>query len=114
MNAKDVCLPAIPWESEPMGDRWAKDKPRAYRIRVRGRLDGAWADWFDGLARAFEGGGDGTTILTTVALDQAALRGLLCRLWDLNLALLSVSPLADGGSTSQAGPEYGLEEREVW
>jgi hypothetical protein len=97
-----------------MSDTWEKDGPRAYRIRVRGRLDGAWADWFDGLALAFEGGGDGSTILTTVALDQAALRGLLGRLWDLNLALLSVSPLPGGGSVSHADPENGLEEREVW
>lgn len=97
-----------------MSEPWEEDKLRAYRIRVRGRLDGAWADWFDGLALAFEGGGDGTTTLTTVALDQAALRGLLCRLWDLNLALLSVRPLPAGGPTSQTGPEHGLEESEVW
>jgi hypothetical protein len=60
-----------------------------YRIRVYGRLDEAWSEWFDGLTITY---GPSTTTLTGVVADQAALRGVLHRLWDLNLVLHSVQP----------------------
>jgi hypothetical protein len=63
-----------------------------YRIEVWGRLDESWSDWLDGVTIAFGGHSDGrgTTVLTA-SLDQAALRGVVNRIWDLNLTLLSVS-----------------------
>ena len=63
-----------------------------YQIKVRGRLDARWSDSFGGMAIACQVGRDGlpTTTLTGAVVDQAALRGILCKLWDLNLTILSV------------------------
>jgi len=62
-----------------------------YRIRIRGHLDPAWSDWFDGLAVIQET--DGTTTLAGPLVDQAALYGLLSRLRDLGATLLVVERL---------------------
>ena len=64
-----------------------------YEIRVRGRLDGHWSGWFDGLTLAH--GEDGTTIIRGPVTDQAALHGLLERIRDLGLPLLSVNCLVE-------------------
>ena len=63
-----------------------------YEIRVQGRLDGSWAAWFGGMAMVCEHtpGGDPITTLTGTVADQAALRGLLSKIWDLNLAIVSI------------------------
>ncbi len=63
---------------------------KVYQIKVEGRLDESWSGWFNSMAIAFEGD---TTTLTGAVVDQAALRGILSRLWDLNLALISVNPI---------------------
>jgi hypothetical protein len=63
-----------------------------YEIRVQGHLDARWSDWFDGLALTHEG--DGTTLLAGTVLDQAALHGLLQRVRDTGLPLVSVTPAA--------------------
>jgi hypothetical protein len=64
---------------------------QVYQIKVQGRLDRRWSDWFSGLAVEVqsETGNPPITILTG-ALDQAGLRGVLSKIWDLNLALVSV------------------------
>jgi hypothetical protein len=67
--------------------------PRAiYEIQVQGELDPDWEAWFDGLAvtLTYASGQPLTTTLTGPVADQAALRGMLCKLWDLNLTLISV------------------------
>ena len=63
-----------------------------YKIRVEGELDKDWVDWFDGMAIATEEAADGlvTTTLTGPIDDQPALRGMLSKLWDLNLTLVSL------------------------
>jgi len=58
-----------------------------YRIKLKGCLDPKWSDWFEQMAISTEGG---NTILTGPVADQAALHGLLIRIRDLNLTLLSV------------------------
>ena len=58
-----------------------------YQIRVRGKLDERWSDWFSDLAITTEG--ESVTVLSG-AVDQSALRGILNKVWDLNLALISV------------------------
>lgn len=58
-----------------------------YRIRLRGRLSGQWADWFGGLTITFE---ENDTLLTGPVADQAALYGLLRKVRDLGLPLLSI------------------------
>ena len=64
-----------------------------YQIRVRGKLDKRWSDWLDGMTMAFKRVDDGTyiTTLTGTVADQARLRGILSKLWDANLTLLSVT-----------------------
>ena len=67
------------------------DGPPRYEIRLRGRLDPRWAAWFDGMALTTAD--DGTTALRGPVTDQAALHGLLQKVRDLGLPLLSVTPL---------------------
>ena len=64
----------------------------AYEIRVEGHLDQRWSKWFAGMTVTCESQRDGsqrTTLAGSVA-DQASLRGILSRIWDLNLTLVSV------------------------
>jgi hypothetical protein len=67
-----------------------------YEIRVEGHLDGRWAAWFDGFSLA--PAGDGSTVLAG-RTDQAGLHGVLRKLGDIGLPLLSVTPAADEPST---------------
>ena len=62
-----------------------------YRIKVKGHLGRSWSDWFEDMAISSN---SGETILTGPVADQAALHGLLIRIRDLNLTLLSVQRLA--------------------
>ena len=68
------------------------DQPATYQIKVQGRLDEDWSDWFSGMTVTVECQEDGPTIttLTGIVPDQAALHGLLNRIRDLNLPLLDV------------------------
>ncbi|MGI0014345.1 MAG: hypothetical protein ACREBU_13020 [Nitrososphaera sp.] len=69
-----------------------------YRFRVRGHLDDRWSDWLGGLA--IERQEDGTTVLVGPLVDQAALYGVIIRIRDLGLSLLSVSQVVKSlGST---------------
>jgi len=67
--------------------------PMTYQIRVQGRLDEDWSDWLSGLTVAFAWADDGSPITTLAGpvADQAALRGILTRIWDANLTVLSVT-----------------------
>lgn len=69
--------------------------PAFYRIMVEGKIRGDWSDWLNGMQITFSPAHarQQATILTGRITDQAALRGILCRLWDLNLTLLSVCRL---------------------
>jgi hypothetical protein len=68
------------------------DEQATYQIQVNGSIDRRWSDWFDGFTIAPQA--DGTTHLTGPTADQAALHGLLSRIRDLGLPLLSVTRLA--------------------
>ena len=68
--------------------------PGRYEIRVEGHLDTRWAAWFDGLTLTH--GGDGTTVIHGPVADQAALHGLLQKIRDLGLPLISVNHVAPG------------------
>jgi hypothetical protein len=65
-------------------------KPVHYEIKVQGHLDAHWSDWFEGFA--VEPGPAGSTILSGPVPDSAALFGLLERVRDLGLTLISVNP----------------------
>ena len=64
------------------------DVPTLYEIRIKGHLDDRWAEWFDGMS--FTHNSDGTTILAGPVVDQAALHGVLRKVRDLALTLVSV------------------------
>ena len=66
-----------------------------YEIRVKGNLDLRWSDWFDGFS--ISPVGDGETLLIGSVADQAALHGVLHKIRDLGLPLLSVQRLARDG-----------------
>ena len=76
------------------------EQPAAYRIEVQGTIDAGWAAWFEGTSIEQRAG----SITLDAIVDQAALRGLLCRLWDLNLSVIAVNrvevdALATGGTS---------------
>jgi hypothetical protein len=65
------------------------DEGGSYEIRLKGRLDGRWVAWFDGLSLTHESAG--ITLIHGPVVDQAALHGLLTRVRDLGLPLISVT-----------------------
>lgn len=65
--------------------------PTRYQLRVEGHLDGHWSSWFGGLELSHEI--DGTTTLRGPVADQTELHGLLVKVRDLGLVLISVTPL---------------------
>ena len=66
-----------------------QDEPGLYEIRIKGLLDDRWASWFGGLTLTREDNGE--TLLTGPVVDQAALYGLLRKVRDLGVPLLSVT-----------------------
>jgi hypothetical protein len=69
-------------------------EPMVYQIRLKGHLGDEWTDWFEGLAITLEDSGD--TLLTGPVIDQAALYGLLRKVRDLGMPLLSVNCVGPG------------------
>ena len=66
-------------------------QPEIFEIRLQGHLDTRWASWFDGLTITQTE--DGNTVLSGPVADQAALHGLLKKVRDLGLPLLSINPI---------------------
>lgn len=85
------------------------DQAATYSIKVQGRLDASWAEWFDGMAIVI--GKDENdavvTILTGRVIDQVALHGLLARIRDLCLPLLQVQCLEKPDHPDQNHGEDG-------
>ena len=63
------------------------ESPSFYEIQVKGTFDESWSDWFDGFSITQE---DGKTLLAGQAIDQAALLGILAKINDLGLVILTV------------------------
>jgi hypothetical protein len=75
----------------------APDQSKVYQIRLKGHLGSQWADWFEGLTITLEE--DGDTLLIGPVVDQAALHGLLKKVRDLGMPLVSVNPVEPGPPT---------------
>lgn len=71
-----------------------------YQIRIKGHLDCGWTDWFEGLTVTLEDNGD--TILIGPVIDQAALHGLLRKVRDLGMPLVSVNCIEPGETRGDA------------
>jgi hypothetical protein len=74
-----------------MADVIDSSPPMIYQIRVKSHLRSDWTDWFEGLSITLEN--TGNTLLTGPVVDQAALYGLLKKVRDLGMPLISVNPL---------------------
>src|SRR5688572_26299116 len=85
-----------PSNGQPNADH---EPAQQYEIRVSGHLGSRWATWFDGMTLTAED--DSTTVIRGPVVDQAALHGLLQRLRDLGITLLSLIPLAADGAVKQ-------------
>ena len=89
-------------------------EPGLYEIRLKGHLDTCWADRFEGLS--FTYASDGTTILSGPVVDQAALYGLLRKVRDLGLPLVSVIQVEPKPATGPDGTadtdQTGLPQRQ--
>ncbi len=69
-------------------------EPQVYAIRVQGQLGREWTEWFEGLAITLDENGD--TLLTGPVVDQAALHGVLKKVRDLGMPLVSVTRVRPG------------------
>ena len=83
------------------------DKSNIYHIKVKGHLDSQWSEWFDNLTITQEK--DGTTLLAGRVVDDAALHGLLKRVRDSGMQLLSVNLI----ETDQTDPADGAQSRHL-
>src|SRR6266566_2949481 len=77
-----------------------KAQPMVYQIRIKGHLGREWADWFGGLTITLEDNGE--TLLTGSVVDQAALHGLLRKVRDGGMPLLSVNRVKPGQAEAKA------------
>lgn len=84
------------------------DEPSLYQIRLKGHLGPQWAAYFDGFA--LTNSENGEALLTGMITDQAALHGVLAKIRDLGLPLLSVNRLASGEASENADSKSGSQE----
>lgn len=93
---------------ERRGSHDDRHEARRYEIRLKGHLDSSWAEWLGGMSLTHAS--DGTTVLVGPVVDQAALHGLLQKLRDLGITLISVNedeiepPIGRDASSEQLSP----------
>jgi len=68
-----------------------KDQSSIYEIRIKGHLDRDWSDWFEGMRITLED--DGNTLISGPVMDQASLYGLLKRVHQIGLQLISINEI---------------------
>ncbi len=75
--------------------------PTFYEIKVQGHLDQVWANWFEGMDLTYTQDGVEYTLISGPVIDQPALHGLLTKIRDLNLTLISVLRFIPGTNTDE-------------
>jgi hypothetical protein len=92
-------------QGKPMSNKLEPEansgQPMIYQMRVKGHLGSDWTDWFEGLTIICEDNGE--TLLTGPVIDQAALHGLLKKVRDLGIQLVSVNPILVDGTRLDKG-----------
>lgn len=89
------------------GSERTSDQPMVYQIRIKGQLGLQWKDWFEGMTIKLDQ--DGNTLLTGPVIDQAALHGILKKVRDLGMPLLSVNSIdPDQAARAETNPMEGL------
>ncbi len=90
-------------EESNLAHRFTQDPQEFYEIKVQGQLDDQWAHWFEGMKLSnVENGDSGVscTLVSGLVVDQSALHGLLIKIRDLNLKLISVRRIMKKMDTS--------------
>lgn len=80
--------------SSDLNPKRESGNPTDYQIRIKGHLAPEWSDWFEDLHISLEAGGE--TLLSGPVPDQAALHGILKKVRDLGMPLISVAPIDPG------------------
>lgn len=97
---KQGMLSSLWYRTMPNEDDSEQGQHKVYEIRLQGHLNHRWMDWFEGLVITLEE--DGSTLLTGPVVDQAALHGLLKKVRDLGMVMISVNSAGSGlQNTSQ-------------
>jgi hypothetical protein len=96
--------------TKKVGRKLSLDRSATYQIQVPGQLDESWSDWVGEMTITVESRGEGPPVTTlTGSLDQAALQGLLRRLYSLGLPLVSVVCLECGLENGKCSCQNGEE-----
>ena len=82
----------------------APDQQSVFQIRIKGHLGHQWTDWFDGMAITLED--DGDTLLTGPVADQAALHGMIKKVRDIGMTLVSVNSVLPGQADISVKTDY--------
>lgn len=97
--------------SNELSSKTDPDEPVIYQIRISGHLGREWTDWFEGLAITLED--DGDTLLTGPVVDQAALHGLLKKVRDLGMPLVSVNRAGPSHAASNSQSKQAPTKRRI-
>jgi hypothetical protein len=90
-STRRIKLRKLPQSEIIMTNGHEFDQPTAYQIRLKGTLDSSWSEWFDGFTITIQGD---ETILIGIVRDQSALHGILAKINDLGLPIVSVEKIS--------------------
>lgn len=83
------------------------ERQTIYQIKVKGRLDKRWSEWFSDMTIEIESDNPPITTLTGMVVDQAALRGIISRLWDLDMTVVAVNSVTEMPQTASTRENNG-------
>lgn len=83
------------------------ERQTIYQIKVKGRLDKRWSEWFSDMTIEIESDNPPITTLTGMVVDQAALRGIISKLWDLDMTVVAVNSVTEMPQTASTSENNG-------